>query len=172
MQMVVRHSSRLTFIVWMLVAMYGVAQTTNDTTAAEATEQVVDSSTLQESQPASPQPQWHYGGFVDLGYLLDFNHPANKIFRSRGTTWHVDDLHMNMAAAYIRKDATEQSHWGTQLTVQGGKDAEVFGFSATAPNLPGYKGLRHLGLANVSYLAPVGNGLTPAGWHLRKSHWI
>lgn len=115
--------------------------------------------TLQE-QPALSKPQWHYGGFADFGYLLDFNHPANEVFRSRGTTWHVDDLHLNMAAAYIKKDPTAQSRWGAQLTVQGGKDSQVFGFSATAPNLPGYRGLRHLGLANVSYLSPVGKGLT------------
>src|SRR4051812_43859268 len=41
---------------------------------------------------SEPLSQWQYGGFVDLGYLLDFNHPANNIFRSRGTTWHVDDV--------------------------------------------------------------------------------
>src|SRR5262249_38298158 len=38
-----------------------------------------------------------------------------------------------------------------------------FGFSATAPNLGGYKLLRHLGAANVSYLAPAGGGLTLQG---------
>src|SRR5437588_9324140 len=45
--------------------------------------------TPQELQPAPSKPEWHYGGFADFGYLLDFNHPANEIFRSRGTTWHV-----------------------------------------------------------------------------------
>ena len=117
-------------------------------------------------ETASPEPRktsesaWHYGGFVDVGYLLDFNHPANKIFRSRGTTWHVDDLHLNMAAFYLRKKANEESRWGLELTAQTGKDAEVFGFSATAPNIAGFKFLRHLGPTNVSYLAPVGKGLT------------
>jgi hypothetical protein len=114
-----------------------------------------------QAQPAAPQ--WQYGGFIDLGYLLDFNHPANQIFRSRGTTWHVDDLHLNMAAAYVKKKASEQSRWGAELTIQGGKDSQVFGFSATAPNLPGYRWSRHLGLADVSYLAPVGKGLTVQG---------
>jgi hypothetical protein len=100
---------------------------------------------------------------VDVGYLLDFNHPVNDIFRSRGTAWHVDDLYLNMAAAYLKKDPSESSRWGTQMTVQGGKDSEVFGFSATAPNIAGFKWLRHLGPTNVSYLAPVGNGLTLQG---------
>ena len=115
------------------------------------------------AQDAPPEPGWEYGGFVDLGYLLDFNHPGNDLFRSRGTTFHVDEVDLNMAAAYVRKKATEQSRWGMELTVQGGKDSEVFGYSPTAPNLPGSRWLRHLGLADVSYLAPVGKGLTVQG---------
>ena len=114
-----------------------------------------------EPQPAAPSTT--YGGFVDLGYLLDFNHPSNHLFRSRGTTFHVDNLYVNMAGAYARKKASEQSRLGVELTVQGGKDSEVFGFSATAPNIAGFKWLRHLGPTNVSYLAPVGNGLTLQG---------
>src|SRR4026207_1078820 len=63
-----------------------------------------DSTVPTEAPQAQPStPQWQYGGFIDLGYLLDFNHPVNQIFRSRGTTWHVDDLHLNMAAAYVKK---------------------------------------------------------------------
>jgi len=117
-----------------------------------------------EEPPADPsKPQWHYGGFIDLGYLLDFNHPANRIFRSRGTAWHVDDFHLNMTGAYLKKQASEESRWGVELTAQAGKDTEVFGFSATAPNIGGYKFLRHLGPTNVSYLAPVGKGLTVQG---------
>jgi hypothetical protein len=68
-----------------------------------------------------------------------------------------------MAAAYLKKAATENSRWGIELTGQTGTDSEVFGFSATAPNLPGFEGLRHLGPTNVSYLAPVGKGLTVQG---------
>lgn len=109
------------------------------------------------------QPKWQYGAFIDLGYLLDFNHPANAVFRSRGTAWHVDRVHLNMTAAYLKKKPSEPSRWGAELTLQAGKDSELFGFSATAPNLPGSDGLRHLGLANVSYLAPAGKGLTLQG---------
>jgi len=111
----------------------------------------------------NPPNEWQYGGFIDFGYLLDFNHPENAIFRSRGTAWHVDKVHLNMAAGYVKKKASEQSRWGAELTIQAGKDSEVFGFSATAPNLPESEGLRHLGLANVSYLLPVGRGVTLQG---------
>lgn len=107
-----------------------------------------------------PKTPWQYGGFLDLGYLLDFNHPANHLFRSRSTTFKVDELDLNMAGVYVRRDTSESSRWGMELKVQAGKDSEGFGFSATAPNLDGSKWLRHFGLANVSYLAPVGKGLT------------
>src|SRR2546425_521300 len=92
-------------------------------------------------QPPAPSsaPPWQYGGFVDFGYSLDFNHPANRVFRSRGTVWHVDELDWNMAGAYIRRKATEPSRLGVELTIQAGRDSEVFGFSATAPNLAGSK---------------------------------
>jgi len=113
--------------------------------------------------PDPPAARWHYGGFIDAGYLLDFNHPGNRVFRSRGTTWHVDRPQINMAAFYLRKKATEDSRWGVELTAQAGKDAELFGFSATAPNIDGYKFLRQLGPTNVSYLAPIGKGLTIQG---------
>jgi putative OmpL-like beta-barrel porin-2 len=114
-----------------------------------------------QNAPASQAPpiEWQYGGFVDAAYPRDPNDPPNHLFRSRGTAFHVNEWDLNMAAAYAKKKPSEASRWGTELLVQGGKDAEVFGFSATAPNLSGADWLRHLGLANVSYLAPVGKGL-------------
>ena len=40
---------------------------------------------------SAPVLEWQYGGFVDVGYLRDFNHPSNRLFRSRGTAFHVDE---------------------------------------------------------------------------------
>ncbi len=114
----------------------------------------------EEPHTEPSKPQWQYGGFIDLGYSLDFNFPFNHLFRNRGTTPRVNELDLNMAAVYVRKDAAKLSRWGMELTVHGGKDSEGFGFSATAPSVDGAKWLRHLGRASVSYLAPVGNGLT------------
>ena len=117
----------------------------------------------------APQPSsdpWRnvtFGGFVDVAYSKSFNDPPNQLFRSRGTAWHVDDLHLNMAGAYLKKRAVDDSRWGAELLVHAGKDDEIFGFSATAPNMRGYRWLRKLGLANASYLAPAGKGLTLQG---------
>src|SRR6266446_9392671 len=110
------------------------------------------------TQPANPE--WQYGGFIDAAYLLDFNHPSNHSFRSRGTAYKVDEPILNIGAAYLRKTASESSRWGMEFTLQGGQDSRIFGFSATAPNLAGSEWLRHLGPTDVSYLAPVGKGLT------------
>lgn len=105
-------------------------------------------------------PLWFYGGFLDAAYLLDFNHPANDLFRGRGTAYKVDEPILNMAAAYVRKSASEASRWGLEFTLQGGQDSRIFGFSATAPNLTGADWLRHLGPTDVTYLAPIGKGLS------------
>lgn len=113
-----------------------------------------------EDEQQEPNHQWQYGGFVDVAYPLNFNHPANRLFRSRGTAFRTDSVWLNMAGFYARKRPSEDSRWGVELTVHAGKDAEFFGFSATAPNIAGYKFLRQLGPTNVSYLAPVGKGLT------------
>ena len=126
----------------------------------EAPSQTADQSS---AAAAATQSLWKYNGFVDAGYLLDFNHPANHLFRDRGTTFRVDEVDVNMAAAGVKKDATQDSRWGMEFSVQGGKDSANFGFSATAPNIGGANVLRHFGAANVSYLAPLGRGLTVQG---------
>src|SRR5215470_7328066 len=118
---------------------------------------------LPGSGSSAGQSIWQYGGFIDGGYLNDFNYPSNHLFRSRGTTFHVNEADLNMAAVYLKKAPAENSRWGVELTAQAGKDSEAFGFSATAPNLPGAQGLRHLGPTDVSYLFPVGKGLTVQG---------
>ncbi|HJT20323.1 MAG TPA: outer membrane beta-barrel protein [Nitrospira sp.] len=104
-------------------------------------------------------PDWHYGGFVDLGYSLDFNFPQNHQFRDRSTTPRVNELDLNMGAVYVRKDATERSRWGMEFMGQGGQDALNFAFGTNLHKVDGSDALRHFGRANVSYLAPVGNGL-------------
>jgi hypothetical protein len=98
-----------------------------------------------------------------LGYLLDFNHPLNHLFRNRGTTPRVDEFDLNMAAVYVTKDASDKSRWGMELEAQAGEDSKNFGFSATAPDLAGANWLRQIGKADVSYLVPAGKGLTLQG---------
>lgn len=130
--------------------------------AASAQSVVTDAHSAPQTQPQA-SPPWQYGGFVDVAYLHDFNAPANKLFRSRGTAWHVDGLYLNMSGAYAKKKVSDQARWGGEFLVHAGKDDEIFGFSATAPNMTGADWLRHVGLANVSYLTPAGKGLAIQG---------
>lgn len=106
---------------------------------------------------------WHYGVTVDLSYALDFNFPENHRWRSKGTTPRVNELAPNMVQGYVRKAVSETSRWGMEFGVQGGYDT-----NALVPDvnpgreqpIDGADSLRHLSRANVSYLAPMGNGLT------------
>jgi hypothetical protein len=62
--------------------------------------------TSPEEQPAEQSgPKGQYGGFVDLAYPLDFNHPENHLFRSRGTVFRTDSVWLNMAGAHARFDS-------------------------------------------------------------------
>jgi hypothetical protein len=119
----------------------------------------------QESTQAPVQNpiEWQYGAFIDVGRLFSSTSPSNHLFRNRGTTPRVDEWDLNMTGAYLKKVPSASSRAGVELTVQEGRDSEIFGFSATAPNIAGADWLRHLGPTNVSYVAPVGNGLTVQG---------
>lgn len=109
------------------------------------------------SAAAGPQDDtWQFGGFADLAYLFDANDPGNHQTRSRGTSFHVNEISLNMAGVSARKPAGRSSRFGAELVIHAGKDAEVFGFSPTAPRLHGARWLRHVGRANLSYLAPTG----------------
>jgi len=114
-----------------------------------------------EAVDAPNKPRlFHYGGFVDLGYLANFNFPANHFFRDRSTTPMVNEFNLNMIGGYVRKDATESSRWGTEWLLQAGEDSKAFGFAVGLPHVEDSDVWRHFGRANVSYLAPVGKGLT------------
>jgi hypothetical protein len=118
----------------------------------------------QSGPPSAQSPiAWQYGAFIDVGRLFSSTSPANHLFRNRGTTPRVDEWDVNMTAAYLRKAPSESSRAGVELTVQGGRDSEAFGFSATAPKISGADWLLHVGPSNVSFLAPVGSGLTVQG---------
>jgi len=110
-----------------------------------------------------PAIEWQYGVHTDVAYLGDLNSPANQLFRSRGTTPKVDEVIVNMAGVYVRKKPSEQSRWGLEFGAHTGEDAKLFGFSATAPNMSGASWMLHLPPTNISYLLPVGSGLTVQG---------
>ena len=153
----------LTLSAWLCVGLTPVPASAAESSPGEPgnDQSVTGISTPSQPEPATQEkPLWHYGGFIDLGYSLDFNFPDNHLFRNRSTTPRVNELDLNMAGVYVRKDATESSRWGTEWLVQAGEDSKAFGFDANLPKVSGSDVWRHFGRANVSYLAPAGNGLT------------
>src|SRR5512146_79379 len=114
----------------------------------------------------SPSPSepvasaWHYGAYVDLSYVLNFNFPENHLWRNRSTASRHNELAPNMGLVYVRKDPTNVSRWGMELGLQGGYDSKDFAFLQGEKKVDGADTLRHIHRANVSYLAPAGNGLT------------
>lgn len=109
---------------------------------------------------------WHYGAGLDVSYALDFNFPENHLWRSKTTSRRVNELAPNIAVGYVRKDTSPTSRWGMELGVQGGYDTNALVPTPTAGRdkpVDGADTLRHFSRANVSYLAPVGNGLMLTG---------
>src|SRR5262249_2578065 len=118
---------------------------------------IVARAAAQSTPPATDSAgAWQYGGFIDVGRLFSSTSPSNHLFRNRGHTPRLDTWDLNMTGAYLKKAPSESSRVGTELTVQEGHDSEIFGFSATAPNIDGADWLLHLGPTNVSYRAPLG----------------
>lgn len=114
-------------------------------------------------QDPKPGSDWHYGGFLDLSYAVDFNFPENHRWRSKATTPRVNELAPNMALAYVRKNITPSSSWGMEFSVQAGYDTDVL-VPEPVPErekpISAADTLRHFSRANVSYLVPMGKGLT------------
>ncbi|GIW54644.1 MAG: hypothetical protein KatS3mg082_1048 [Nitrospiraceae bacterium] len=132
------------------------------TAGAALTLALVPTAGLAEESPAQAG-DWHYGGSVDLSYAVDFNFPENHRWRSKTTTPRVNELAPNMVLGYVRKDVSPQSRWGLEFGVQGGYDTDAL-VPQPVPGrdkpVGGADTLRHLSRANVSYLAPLGNGVT------------
>jgi Putative beta-barrel porin-2, OmpL-like. bbp2 len=113
-----------------------------------------------EASASDGWANWHVSAYLDLAYIVDFNFPENHLWRSRTTSNRFNEFAPNMAFLNVRKDTTADSRWGMELGIQGGYDSKDFAFLQGEPKVGGADTLRHVQRANVSYLAPLGNGLT------------
>ena len=67
---------------------------------------------------------------------------------------------MNNATAFFQKEACPDSRWGLQVGLQAGDDIDAL---VPSDSVSSAEALKHLYYTNVSYLAPVGNGLLLTG---------
>ncbi|MGQ0694546.1 MAG: outer membrane beta-barrel protein [Nitrospiraceae bacterium] len=131
---------------------------------AQGTDGVASSRTpAEETSPVSTQTisqtDWHYGAYLDLSYIVNFNFPENHLWRSRTTSHKHNELAPNMGLAYVRKDATTESRWGGEFGFQAGNDSKDFAFLQGEQEVGGADTLRHFHRANLAYLTRVGKGL-------------
>lgn len=101
---------------------------------------------------------WHYQAGIDLSYVNAFQSDDALNWRSKATTQRLNQFAPNMGMFAIQKTATAASRWGLEIGAQAGYDTD--GQVPAEQRLAGYSLLRYLSRANVSYLAPLGKGLT------------
>lgn len=112
---------------------------------------------------SSPVPaddaDWLYGAYLDISYADDLGGSRSLEWRSKLTTRYLNSFAPNMGMAYLHKLPSDQSRWGMEFGLQGGNDMDAQKPAAGQNPIPGADVLTYLSRANVSYLAPVGNGL-------------
>ncbi|WP_162560240.1 outer membrane beta-barrel protein [Methylotetracoccus oryzae] len=99
--------------------------------------------------------------YLDLSYPANFNSGEPHPWRSKLTTNRLSQFSPNMGMIYFRREASEASPFGLEIGAQGGYDTD--GQVPATSQLAGAEVLRYLSHANVSYRAPVGNGLLLTG---------
>ncbi|MGR9108458.1 MAG: outer membrane beta-barrel protein [Gammaproteobacteria bacterium] len=104
-----------------------------------------------------PTQNWHYGAYIDLSYPQNLNSSDPHPWRSKLTTNRLNQFSPNMGMIYFTKDAVSDSRWGVEIGGQAGYDTD--GQIPSPPRLGAADVLRYLSRANISYLAPIGNGL-------------
>ena len=87
--------------------------------------QASEGTVARDPTPATETDLWHYGAYLDVSYILNFNFPENHLWRNRATAVRHNEFAPNMALAYVRKDVNESSRWGMELGVQGGYDSDA-----------------------------------------------
>ena len=63
-----------------------------------------------DDMPQEPVSQlWDHSLYLDLGYGSSSNNPENNLWRSKGTTFKLNQPQVNLAMAYVSKKAAPQS---------------------------------------------------------------
>ena len=108
----------------------------------------------------------HYRLYVDAGYAHSSTRPANRIWRTKTTTFKIDRPVLNLAMAQLWKQATAESRWGFEFGLQAGVDTEL---ALPDTDTSGKQPIRnaevwqHFYRASATYLFPVGDGLEVTG---------
>lgn len=114
--------------------------------------------------PAAPEPAWsrllgstRLSGSVDIDFEHNLNRPASRMSGLRAFDAPADQFSLNLAELVLDKPArADDGRLGFRVALGFGEAMETM--KAAAPGDPGLT--RFLKEAYLSYLAPVGSGLT------------
>jgi hypothetical protein len=109
---------------------------------------------------------WEVGGFIDANYAYNNNLPDNHVNRGTATQPRTGEFTLNLAVAYIRRDALPGRLSPTfELALQAGPSADALMRDeptpgADASRVAGSEVWKHLARANVGLKARVGTEVT------------
>lgn len=133
---------------------------------------------------------WEVGGFVDVNYGYNSNLPDNHVNRGTAGQPRTGEFTLNLAVAYIRRDAVPGRLSPTfELALQAGPAADALVYAEPTPGgeasrFAGYEVWKHIARANVGLktrggteisagmlLSPIGIGIhwTPYNWNYSPS---
>jgi len=138
--------------------------------------------------PSEPSPEagtWVLGGFVDASYQSSNNQPDNHVWRGMFTSPRTNEISVNLAALYVRRDPGPRDPFHFELALHAGPAADALVSSEPTPGGPdskfaGSETWKHLARANLGLsfdtgtdvtaglmVCPIGLGLfwTPTNWH-------
>ena len=96
--------------------------------------------------------------YADGAYAWSSTNPANNTWRTKQTSWRLDEPALNLAMAHVWKDPTADSRWGFEVGVQAGRDSELAKPDGDEA-ISGAEVWQHVYRASFAYLFPVGRGL-------------
>jgi hypothetical protein len=104
---------------------------------------------------------FQYRLYADGAYAGSSTRPANNTWRTKQTSYRLDEFALNLAMAHFWKEPAADSRWGFELGAQTGRDSELAVPDPAQGGSPirGADFWRHVYRASVSYLFPVGEGL-------------
>ena len=162
-------------------------------TAVERTRVVakVDEPAAADEPEAAKDRPWEVGGFIDANYSFNSNLPDNHVNRVRTAVPRTGEFSMNLAVAYVRRDAVPGELSPTfELALQAGPAADALTYYEPTPGgeasrFAGSEVFKHIARANVGlktrrgtelgvgmHLAPIGLGThwTPFNWNYSASY--
>ncbi len=98
------------------------------------------------------------GGFVDVSYTYNFNDPANDMNGARVFDADNDEFQLNGINLYIDKLPEDEGEAGFRIDIMAGEDAGIIG-DLGGDNIFDDQDFS-VYQAYISYIAPIGNGLT------------